>query len=489
MDEITTNMLRDRVWSCVPVTGQAFAALLSLLEVSASEDIPTACVTGGERSTMLLNPRFVARHCRTDEHLAMLVLHELHHVVLGHTRLYPRVTPAQNWAFDCLINAQLCRLFPHPAYTTFFTQFSDEAEGPARLLGPPRGWSPDLPAAIAKRLRRAAVLEDPALGNAHWRLYDDDAITTEELYRLLRASIEEAEPRTGAAAPRNGARSVESRASGTAAGTAAAPGTASRTIGALGTLLGNHTSDEGDSLHPAALREVREIVARWPMVERRSGRDQGRVLERTEVTLGERRAEAVRALRRGLLRAADGAASGVSFKVANSASETVEPFDAGRDRRSAVLRTLGGEPLLHAGTTSSRVPTPRDRVRVYLDLSGSMSGVLAPLYAALAQVLDLVEPRIHGFSTRIGSLSHADLRRGVRLSDGGTDIDAVTGHLLRGRGRRAVIVTDGWVGRIPKDHLRRLRQRGARIVAIVTAKGDPAFATDAGYPAIRLPEL
>lgn len=509
MDERLTHALRDRVWGCVPVTGQAFAALLSLLDVEPSDTVETACVTTGDRSRMLLNPDFVARHCRTDEHLAMLVLHELYHVVLGHTRLYPRVTPAQNWAFDCLINAQLCRLFPQPAYTTFFAGLVGDAHGPGRLLAPPAGWAHDLPPAIALRLRRQAVRADPLLGDAHWRLYDDDAITTEELYRVLERIaeseiFEEANEHTSGEGssgegipPEEPSRDGPSgrQATGDASsGASSAAGAGSdenprRGVRPPWTLLGDHTSEESDTLHPDALREVREIVARWPMVERRSGRDQGRLIERTEVTLGRRRVEAVRVLRRALTLAADRAGAGLAHRPEPTAVDTVQPFDTGRDRRAAIVRTLGGEPLLCAGQTVAIAATPLDRVRVYLDLSGSMDGVLPPLYAALAQVLDLVEPRVHGFSTRIGTLTHAQLRQGVRLSDGGTEIDAVTAHLLDGRARRAVIVTDGWVGRIPAAHLRRLREKRVRLVAVVTAGGDSSFATDAGYPVIRLPDL
>lgn len=55
--------------------------------------------------------------------------------------------------------------------------------------------------------------------------------------------------------------------------------------------------------------------------------------------------------------------------------------------------------------------------------------------------------------------------------------------------RRALVVTDGWVGRIPADHLARMRKAGVRLVASVTAGGDTGFAEDAGCAALRLPEL
>jgi hypothetical protein len=449
------DRLRDRVWSCVPVTGQAFATLLSLLEVGCSDAVPTACVTTGERSRMLLNPGFVAKHCRTDEHLAMLVLHELYHVLLGHTRLYPRVTPAQNWAFDCLINAQLCRLFPQPRYTSFFAQFVKGDGGVADLLAPPAGWHPGLESGHLARLRRRAVAANPRLGDAHWRLYGDDAITTEELYRLLERVAGE-----GGDAPLRGQ-----------------------------TLLGNHADDAPAELHPEAMREVREIVARWPIVERRSGRDQGGELREERIPLGCRRRQAVAVLRRALARAAGTGEAGLAPRVGLRERVTLSPVDLGGDRRAAVQRAAGHEPLFFASTATHRAAASAERVRVYLDVSGSMEAVMPPLYAALAGCLDQVEPIVWGFSTQVAPLTHAQLRRGVRLTTGGTDIDAVTTHLLAHRARRALVVTDGWVGAIPADHLARMRRDGVRLVAAVTDGGDPGFASAAGYPVLRLPPL
>ncbi|HRO57747.1 MAG TPA: hypothetical protein PK177_01060 [Burkholderiaceae bacterium] len=144
-------------------------------------------MTTGSRSRLLINPDYVAAHCRSDDHLEMLVLHELYHVLLGHTRLYRRVKLAQNWAFDCLINAQLCRLFPHPRHTGFFVRLTADATGPALLLGPPAGWRPGgrelsghAPSPRYGEGARALRLHD-----AHWRLYAEESVTTEELYALL----------------------------------------------------------------------------------------------------------------------------------------------------------------------------------------------------------------------------------------------------------------------------------------------------------------
>jgi hypothetical protein len=457
--------LEARVLGCMPVSAQAFGALLSLLSIEASDAVPTACVTTGARSRLLLNPDFVARRCRTDEHLAMLVMHELHHVLLGHTRLYPRVTLAQNWAFDCLINAQLCRLFPEPRHASFFGQLLGEARGAALLLGPPAGWRPERDwrdglretlssPDVQVRYGRAYLL----LAQMHWRLYSDESTGFEELYRLL------------AVAP--------------LAGDGGDP-----RPDALPLLGGHGPDDVEDALHPELRREVREILARWPMIDRRSGRDQGGALQADRVPLGVRRRRAVDVLRRTIAVASGLEGAAQVSRVADTALELRTPVDGGRDRRAWVQRCAGVQPLLFDGTLPARGPVPVERVRVYLDVSGSMDAVLPPLYAALAGCLDAVEPIIRAFSTRVGALSHAQLLDGVTLTTGGTDIETVTAHLLATGARRAVIVTDGWVGQVPADHLAELRRRRVRIAVAVTRPGDPAFAESIGLPVFRLPEL
>ncbi len=110
--DLGERLLGDRIRQSVPLRHPAFGKLLQLLAIEISREVPTAAVTLGARSVMLVNPDFVAARCRTDAHLAMLVMHELYHVLLGHTRMYARSTPAANWAFDCIINAQLCLLHP-----------------------------------------------------------------------------------------------------------------------------------------------------------------------------------------------------------------------------------------------------------------------------------------------------------------------------------------------------------------------------------------
>ena len=124
-------------WMPIPARSYEMNALLSLLRDRGHRAVPTAAVSCERRPVLLINPDFVEAHCRTDEHLFLLVMHELHHVLLGHTRLFTRPTPAHNLAFDAVINAMLVARFPQQAYTSFFTNLYGAETAALRLLAPP----------------------------------------------------------------------------------------------------------------------------------------------------------------------------------------------------------------------------------------------------------------------------------------------------------------------------------------------------------------
>jgi hypothetical protein len=64
----------------------------------------------------------------------------------------------------------------------------------------------------------------------------------------------------------------------------------------------------------------------------------------------------------------------------------------------------------------------------------------------------LVYPTVHLFSSKVADISLADLRRGVCKSTLGTDIACVAEHMAANRVHRALLVTDGWVGKPRGEH-------------------------------------
>ena len=441
--------LAARIYASFPVAQPAFARLLRLLDIEATDSVPTAAVTMGGRSRLLLNPQFVAEKCPADHDLVMLVLHELHHVALGHTRLFPRLTPAQNWAFDCVINAQLCRLYPEPHHTALFRRCYRADASPEALLRPPEGW----------RTPQERWLPGHA-GEVHRALYDDTSVTYADLYRLLPTLCV-----------------VDGDGSG-------------NSLSEL-PLLGDHAeAGERSDVAPDVLREMRNILAEWPMVERISGRDQGGEPESSRVGVARALREAAATLRRAILSVAD---IGTGFRGAverrDEERDGMLPYALRPRRADFVRQALGVPVLLHPERVVAPGTVRRDVVHVYFDVSGSMDAALPALYATLASLSGLLHPRVHLFSTRIDDIDLRQLARGVRVTTGGTDIAPVTRHVLDQGVRRALFVTDGWVGAVPEEHARALRDRGVRFAVVVTADGVTDFAAALSAKAWRLPTL
>lgn len=430
--------LTQRIWNAFPVSQPAFAKLLGLLDIEISDKVPTAAVSLGINSRLLINPEFAERHCSSDEALVMLVLHELWHVVLGHTRLYERLSPAQNWAFDAVINAQLCRLFPDAAHTRLFRELYEHDRLPWALLRPPEGW----------RSGEESWLPGRA-GEVHRLLYSDSSASTEELFRLL--------------------PSLDIRIDGTDG------------------LLGSHGGEGDDGIAPEVLKEIRGIVAEWPMVEQRSGRDLGREAERQRILLGERREDAVRLLRRSLMRLAGLTDGNGRLKADTGQVESVLPY--GRDRRALLRENWGDSVPLHRAGLPARTLARRGRVQVYLDVSGSMKEVIRPLYAALVSLAPWLAPEVLLFSTGVTGVPIARLRRGDLVTTLGTDIRCVTEHMLRERVERALVVTDGWVGNIPGEHVTALKKLAVRVEAVITDGGEADFIAPLGGRSSCLPNL
>jgi hypothetical protein len=102
---------------------------------------------------------------------------------------------------------------------------------------------------------------------------------------------------------------------------------------------------------------------------------------------------------------------------------------------------------LYRHTTRGYGRAGLESVHIYVDVSGSIGELKGALYGAVLDCRELVKPRIHLFSTKIHDISLAELRQGVCRTTGGTDIGCVAAHIATHNVRRAVLLTDGFVGR------------------------------------------
>lgn len=417
------STLAQRVLDAFPSGSYALTALLRLMDIEASADVATAAVQCKVQPKLLINPEFVARNASSPEKLLMLVMHELHHVLLGHTTLFPRCTPVQNFVFDAVINGVICRMFPQPPYTEFLTDYYDSASYPHCLLRPPPGWP-------ARKGRAGGVAQLPPtqsdrVNAVHQALYSSTGASYQEVFEALPKELDN-----------------------------------STVVKAQ--LLGGHQGAAGvelEQVSPLMFDTVRSIVEQWPQPpDPIKGRSLADVLK-TQTIHRDKVPPSTRQVLRGLMRKVAGIyASGQILQRQTQSLSTQSPMP-GMGRRSMVLRALGQEPLLHDTPTPWCHPVRAGhRVRVYLDVSGSMDSVMKALYGAALDCASFLHPTVHLFSSKVADVSLAELRRGVCRTTGGTEIACVAEHMQAHRVQRAILVTDGWVGSPRGKHLDILKQ-------------------------------
>ena len=412
--------IRERIFNVLPAASYQMEKLLGLLDITFSDATPTAAVECRATPRLLLNRDFVAEHCRADSDLFLLILHELHHVILGHTRLFPRVTRADNLVFDAVINAMLCQSVGRTVGTGLFERLYDFGKSPERLLRPPPGWPHAFSAALRSLPDREAevirLLYGPPRGGA----------TYLEIHELLRRQL-------GPDVP--GVR-----------------------------LLGDHGPEQPDD--PLLKQTIRSVVEDWPPPPLPlRGRDEGRSPRDHWFTDNaapgrEFRQAFARLLRRCGLDSTKSNHPRLRFRPDSREITRVSVLPDARDRRVAALRRITGrDPLVRLTSALEvkprRLPVPV--AHVYLDVSGSMSRALPHLVAVCREPFRRGELRLFAFSTVVSELTGRDLARASFANTQGTDINCVLSHLTglpaRKRPRVVLIATDGYVGPARADLL------------------------------------
>ena len=437
--------LAEQILECFPGGSYAFAALLRLLDIVESNSVETAAVECRAEPRLLVNPNFVERHANTPEKLFMLVMHELHHVLLGHTTLFPAATPVHNFIFDAVINGLLCRMFPAGEYTALFRDYYDPGNFPMCLLRPPPSW-PGRKHAVASGIAKLPNAQRKRAAEAHAALYSEAGATYLEVAEVLPQVL-----------------------------ATCGAGDAVGDVPLLGG-HGEHSSTMGGLEHrsPLLFDIVRGIVEQWPQPpDPIQGRSLADVIATSKVIVQRKRSN------RGVLRrlieevAAQGSEGEVRRRVIDRvpAQSPLPNFD----RRAMVQGYLGFHPLLYqAQVPWARRKPAADRVHVYLDVSGSMETVKGALYGAILDCHSQVHPTVHLFSTAVEDVTIPELRRGVCKSTGGTDIACVASHIAKNGIGRALVVTDGWVGRPAGEHLAILSRTklAVALFGASTQKGD-----------------
>jgi hypothetical protein len=481
--EEAARAIRLRILNVLPAATYQMEKFLQLSDVVIDDRSETAAVEVGPQPRLHLNAAFVARHCRKDEHLLMLIMHELYHIILGHTRLFPRLTKAHNIVFDAIINAMLCRQFREPQYVSFFEQVNRSRKFPARLLRPPSGW-------LKGRMRivpSASAAERKVMN----LLYASPALsaTYHEVFELLKEDLES-----------------QSMAAPDGAG---APGPSKKEPGDEPVLLGDHSGAKGEgALDEVASKDgvvkevLRGMTRDWPP-EARENLQRGAGVDPLKLLLPKPRSprtEFLVALKRllskvGVLRPGAGAA--YAWKRLSSAQEFSSVLPNWRDRHAFSREALNGDaPLDYKDEVHRPRPrwTPQNQSHVYIDVSGSMAECLPWLVAALDSLQRRGVCRLFAFSTVVDPVRKGALAEGRVRTTLGTNIACVFEHLLGlppgNTPRRAVILTDGYTGTPAEEMAQGVKKRGCELhVGLVGPIADEETLSPYAKVMERLPKL
>ena len=248
-------------------------------------------------------------------------------------------------------------------------------------------------------------------------------------------------------------------------------------------LIGDHSGNGKDGSSaghlderaPVLFKAVREIVERWPQppdpIAGRSLSDLQKKLSVRPVRRNSRR----EALRNLLHKVGGKRKSYGRMRARQDGRIIVDSPVPGFDRRSIVLASLGARPLLYAQSMAAGLPRwMGEKVHVYLDVSGSIGDLKGALYGAVLDCREFVYKRVHLFSTEVADLTVEELRQGVCKTTGGTSIACVAKHMRENSVRRAVLITDGYVGKVYGQNLKTLKDArlGVALMPGSSSRGD-----------------
>ena len=411
--------LRFKIAESLPRDSVSLRALLSIASVEETKEVQTACVTFGQHPRLLVNPSFVSQHAGTPVKLQTLIGHELLHVALGHTRRYTACSPLDNLVFDCLINSILSKTDPTPERTSLFRDFYSEDRFPECFLRPPENWHPSARVRLPHALQSSRIDGLPFVQDVYRRLWGDAGASGSE----VRAAI-----LLGAARLNTSLLDAIDQIP----------------------LLGGHADHVEEPLSGEELTAyvtglvVQEINNK--LVKRGIHHDAAFLLPQKLDHVAPASLNIRRQLRGLFEHLAHGTGS-AKLKSGHPRLQTHITAVPHRDRQAIVQRLLGNQPMLYRATDVRPNIRSSGRIHVYLDVSGSMNNVIPALYGAMRDCQDWIHDKVHLFSTVVADISRTQLKAGMRITTQGTNINCVADHLDKHNVKRALIITDGFVGK------------------------------------------
>lgn len=424
----------------------AVRAVLKVLEIEFTSEVPTLAVTCTDAPVLKVNLGFVAKECAQEEHVKALIIHEFLHILLRHTMTRKPITPERHLATDAVINAIIHRQLGAD-YSGLMSHYYRDEEGIFVLLRPPTDeeeWS----------LLSAARTGGPTPLAIAWQgLYSGNlcADDIEEIANDFRDETEDLDEKLlGDHQPKNLDGSPLEENSPLPEILKQALDHALETMNGDGIWRSPHERGVGAAAYQREVRESTERVDGW-----------------------------CRATFDVLKRHVDPTANGTltGFRP----SEYLLPVLSSHDRR-AVLRSLWS-PFLPESRWLSERSVPVGGTQVYLDVSGSMNAEMPLIVKLLGRLGRYIQRPFWAFSDEVAP---AVIENGRLVADttGGTSMACVLDHVARTRPPAAVVITDGYIEQLPSELVASIGS--TRLHAIVTRDGSPGLLERAHIPFTQL---
>lgn len=468
--QITEQYFNSILLELIDENPIACRGILRVSEVEFTDEVPTLAITlSGRRPKLCVNLGFVGEHCRTEDHVKAVIVHEFLHVLLNHTERFEEMSPGLNLALDGVINAIIHRTLGE-TYSGMMSLYYAGARGSRRLLRPVtesdvRQCRAECRCAIFCRCGARPFLEV-------WKSLYSGKLVVDDLMEIaitgFRGEPGEELAERGFLGNHSNCGSAEN-------------GEPGEEHGERG-FLGNHSPCGAEEISAESADILRETLASmtgggiW-----RSPRDRGVGLRSCDLeaaakseSMNKWKKEAMKELVRCVTPDKRGPRENkpqpMSLPVLNEG-----------DKRG-FLRSLWS-PFIPDIVWPTQKKVPRGTTQVYLDVSGSMNREMDALVSLLWRLRRHIRLPFWAFSD---SVHPAEIRDGklVTSTTGGTSMNSVLRHVAETQPGRAVVITDGYIERCNPRLLRAVQ--GQTIRAIVSRNGSPAELQRAGIPYSQL---